>query len=376
MIYLSILVTLLFLSFYYDIKGKTKNRDFWYRFILLVFILISGLRWRLGVDTPNYLGDYYHVYPTIDNFSFEDYGVFSSPLFYLLISIIKTFGLRFYVVQIVHATIVNILIFKYFSKHSTYFFTCLFFYAITCYTTYNMEIMRASMGIVVSLFAYDYIIEKKWIKAYILFFIAFLFHPQFIIMFFFPLLFFLRFNKTGVVFLFISFMIGIKLSEYLQEFVSLFGEGETIEDKISTYAESERFGSEIKASILYIFFYHIMPLTYLYLSTLLIKISKPNSSILKFEPLLLLGFAMVMVEINFVIAYRFVDCFKIYFVLFYSELFGSLAVRARMLVPRLSYMRSLLFLYLLLFISLIMTILVKMVKDIDMFHIHPFLRER
>ena len=53
MIYLIVIILLLLLSFRYDINGKTEGREQCYLAMLVIFILIAGLRWRLGVDTPN-----------------------------------------------------------------------------------------------------------------------------------------------------------------------------------------------------------------------------------------------------------------------------------------------------------------------------------
>ena len=111
MIYLIVLFLLIILSLRYDIQGKTKNFVFWYRIVLVVFILIAGLRWRLGVDTPNYLENFYYWHPTLDKFSFSEYGLGKDPFYVLINSIVKTLGGRFYIVQLIQASIVNVLIF-------------------------------------------------------------------------------------------------------------------------------------------------------------------------------------------------------------------------------------------------------------------------
>ena len=346
MIYLAIFLLLICLSFIYDIREKTANRDFWYNVMLVIFVLIAGLRWRLGVDTPNYLGSFYHEYPTINQFSFEDYDVASSPLYVIINSFVKSIGGRFYIVQLIHATFVNVLLFKYIKRHSSYIFTCLFFYAIICYTTYNMETMRASMSIVVCLYANDFILEKKWLKGYSLYIIAFLFHAEAIVMFILPLFFFLKLNKVGVLFLLLSFFIGIKLTDLLQDYLALTDtmpafEGEdTVESKAISYMSSDEFGTGKEGGILFYFFRYIMPIAYLISSLLFIKRFKQDSNLLKLEPLLLIGLAFFLIQCNLFIAYRLVDCFKIYFVLFYSELFVSLILKAKKLELALSCVRS------------------------------------
>ena len=124
MIYLFILILLLCLTLRYDINGKTKYRSQWYIIMLVIFILVAGLRWRLMVDTPNYIERFYHRTPLLKDYSFD---IGKAPFYTLINSIVLTLGGRFYVVQLIEASFVNILVFKYFKRHSKYIFTCLFF---------------------------------------------------------------------------------------------------------------------------------------------------------------------------------------------------------------------------------------------------------
>lgn len=339
MIYLVVLFLLLLLSVRYDIYGKTRANEFWYGFMLVVFILVAGLRWRIGIDTPQYLYKFYHEYPTIDKFSFEEFPIGKDPLFVLLNSIIKTIGGRFYIVQLTHAAIVNILIFNYIKKHSKYIFTCLFFYAITCYTTYNMEIMRGSLSIVLCLYANDYILEKKWLKGYSLYFLALMFHVQTILLFILPILFFLKFNKVGVVFLFGAYLLGIIIMDVLGDYLFLFEDNESISRKVSIYSRSEKYGAQ--NGNLNLYFIQILPLLiYVLVSFIYIKIKYTNSSLLKFEPFIFLGVMFILIRMNLEIAYRYVDYFKIYFVLFFSEFFIKLIDGARVISKEVAVFRS------------------------------------
>lgn len=354
MIYIITIIILLLLSFRYDINGKTKNKDFWYNVMLVVFILIAGLRWRLGVDTPNYLGDFYHRYPTFEDFSFDDYGIVKSPFFVLINSIVKSFGGRFYIVQLIQATIVNVLVFKYIKRHSAYIFTCLFFYSFICYFTYNMETMRAGVSIVICLFANDYILDKKWLKGYFLYILALMFHPQTIVMFVMPLMFFMRFDKKGIIVLIMAFFVGRILSEVLQDYLFLFEGDDALERKATMYVDSEKYGEQggnLNFYIAQIFF----PIMFLLFSLLYIKKDNPNSKILKLEPFLMIGITFIIIRASLNIAYRFVDVYKLYFVLFYSELFVTLIVKAKKLDKAVAYARSFAILFPIIFFYLIYT---------------------
>ena len=330
---------LLLLSFHYDINGKKTNRELWYRFMLILFILVAGLRWRVGIDTPPYLYSFYHEIPTIDKLSFEDFSIGKDPLFVLLNSMIKTIGGRFYMVQLIHAAVVNVLIFNFIKKYSKNIFLCIFFYAITCYTSYNMEIMRGSFSIVICLYATDYILERKWIKGYTLYLLALMFHAQTILLFLLPILFFLRFNKVGVAFLIGAFLIGIIIIDVFGDFLFLFEDNESIARKASAYTKSEKYGGQTGNLTFYIV--QILPMIiYVPASFLFIKKQYTNSILLKFEPLIFLGVMFILIRLNLEIAYRYVDYYKIYFVLFFSEFFIKLIDRARFVSKEVAVFRS------------------------------------
>ena len=82
----------------------------------ILLILVAGLRYRIGGDTTNYIYSFYHVYPVLEDFSFEDYPIGKDPLYVIINSIVKTLGGRFYVVQLIQSIFVITLTFKYFKK--------------------------------------------------------------------------------------------------------------------------------------------------------------------------------------------------------------------------------------------------------------------
>ena len=361
MIYLTVLLLLLWLSIYYDINGgkaivvmkeKKANRIIWYRLMLVVFILIAGLRWRVGIDTPVYLYSFYHDCPTLEKFSFFDYHLGEDPLWLFLNSVVKTLGGRFFYVQLIHATFINILIFSFIKKYSDYWFTSLFFYAITCYTTYNMEIMRGSISIVICLFAYDNILGKKWLKGYFLLFIALMFHAQTLVMFALPFFFFLRFNKVGILACIVSLFLGMVIMSVFSDFIFLLDAGESIERKVSVYSNSDLYGTQ--GGNFNFFIVKILPLLlYSILSCLFLKFKCPSCKLMKFEPLIILGIMFILIRVNLEIAYRYVDYFKIYFVLIFSESFVRISKVSSLQNRLFAYVKSIF-----VFLPLILVLLV------------------
>lgn len=306
---------MLILSFRYDINGKTKGRAQWYMAMLVIFILVAGLRWRIGTDTIAYLKYFYHEYPAIEDFSFEKYPVIKSPFYVLMNSLVISLGGKFFIVQLLHATFVNGLIFKYIKRHNPYLFTCLFFYAIIKYLSYNTEIMRGSMSIVICLFANDYFLEKKWIKGYLLLLLAFMFHAQTIVLFLMPFLLFLRFNRKGIVILGGALLLGYYLGVLLNDYIEILLYDDQLADKALNYANS-KYGQEStwKAVVIGIgiqLFYLLITLWYL-------KKKDSTNRLLKLEPLVMFFCVFLLMNAGFKIVYRYVEYYSIYAIFLYS----------------------------------------------------------
>ena len=329
MIYFLILFLLLILAVRYDIQGKSKYRDHWYLAVLVILIFVAGLRWRLGVDTPNYLGFFYHKYPDLDHFSFEDWPIGKDPFYVLINSIVKSMGGRFYIVQLIQATIVNGLIFLYIKKHCKSIFTCALLYFVISYTGYCMEIMRAAISIVICLFGNDYILERKWVKGYLLYMLALMFHAQTVVLFVLPVLFFLRLNKFGAMALVAAFIAGHIIQAALGDYLMLLDMDGAIGDKAEKYAESDQFGDQGGNMNFFIVF--ILPnLIYGVLTLIYMKRYHRESRLLKFEPMLMLGMMFLMMQMSMQIAYRFVDYYRIYFMMFCAEFFVYIAKNVKL----------------------------------------------
>lgn len=323
MIYLFVFILLLFLSFRYDINGKSEGRDNCYYLVLVILILIAGLRWRLGSDTPSYIYSFYHETPVLSDY-FEKGVSIKYPLWVLLNSVVFTIGGKFFWVQIIHATFVNTLYFKYIKKHSPYIFTCALLYYVWMFTNQNMETMKASMAIVVCLFGNDCMLEKKRIKGILLYFLACLFHFSAALLFLTPFLLFLRFNKIGLVVLFLTYIIGGIIQASMGEYLMIFDFSEDIAERAETYVNSDTYGAS--KNIMY-FFINVLPfIVYSILSVLYLKKKKKGSDLLKYEPYLVIGMLFMILKNNVFIFYRYVQFYYIYVVLFVAYVFIDIIV--------------------------------------------------
>lgn len=319
MIYLAVFILLILLSLHYDIYGAKQGRDVWYSILLVAFILIAGLRWRLGVDTPNYLDEFYYKTPPLNHLSLEDDLTLTKPLWILLNSFVMSVFGRFYVVQLIHAAFINILFFRYIKRHSRYIFTCVSFYFLCMYTNQNMEEMKASFSVAICLYANDYILEKKWLKAYLLYLLAALFHASAYIICFTPLLLFLRLDKRGCMVLVAALFAGYWLQHNFGDYLSLFDmlDG-SISKKLNGYANSDQYstqGGNVNFFIVWIFPTLIYGIYCLYV----VKKRSLNQGLLRLEPFVLIGLVFLVLQMSMQVFYRFVHFYSIYFVLFYTE---------------------------------------------------------
>ena len=340
MIYLAILALLMFLSFRYDICGKKGNKEQWYFIVLCVFILFAGLRWRVGIDTMRYLYNFYHEYPSLSDFSFEEYYIGKDPFFVLLNSFVISIGGRFYLVQLIHTAFINILILNYFKKHSQYVFTCCVFYFLLSYISFNMEIMRASFSIVISLYAFDYFTERKWIKGYALLLVALMFHAQTLTVFLFPAFLFLRLNKKGLLTLIGAYIFGIFVMDLLANYAFLFEENEGIGYKVSGYTSEESAYGRNTNNINYFLFNLLSKVFYPLFVLCYTKKYCKKADMEQLEPWVMLGMALALIQMHFLIVYRYVEYFTVYFEILYAEVCIGMIRKSKKLKVCVAYCKT------------------------------------
>ena len=319
MIYIIIIFALLILLYQYDIRGYRWNRNLWYNVVLITFILTAGLRYRLGIDTPTYIYDYFHDTPTLSELEIKNLTLGDYPLWKILNSLGRSLNLKFFIIQLIESTFVNILIFRYIKKHSSYIFTCIFFYFIWMYASYNMEAMKAGFSMTICLYANDYILEKKWQKGIILFAIATLFHPSTLLIAAVSFLTFLKFDYKGIIFLLIVIFSATIIQNLYGDIISFLDFDEALSNKAEAYGNSERYFAFTGRNYNFFIFYYV-PLV---LSTLtaffIIKKSKCNDNSMTLEPYLFLGILFYIISAIILIFFRIFYFYVIYVILFISQ---------------------------------------------------------
>lgn len=183
MIYFFLFAYLFYLVIKYDVLGGKRHKCFHFYAIIILLILVSGFRYRLGTDTYTYINEF-ESYNDLSHFSMDDlYRFRYTPIWVLLNTVGKTFG-SFVFVQFVVCTLHIGLLGKVLRRLCpSLLFSSFLFYYLFDYFVFNMEIMRESVAIsffLMALLAMDK--GKKFLVCvYVIF--AFMFHAYSLLVF-------------------------------------------------------------------------------------------------------------------------------------------------------------------------------------------------
>lgn len=192
---------------------------FLYYGLCIYVILLLGLRYRVGIDTLNYMS-VYSQHPVWDNFWSSD--IFSErfePGYLFVCAVCKLFSNEFWPAQLVLAAITNICIFIFIHRYCKNPFVGVFFYMILQCLYFTTEIMRESVAVGIFLLNFRNLERQKWVKYYLISLLSIAFHYSAIIIWFFPLVKYLRFNYMYI-FLVLGFLAITPLIQNLNELLS------------------------------------------------------------------------------------------------------------------------------------------------------------
>ena len=180
MIYIIIGLLSFILAIHFDINKAQRGKKFSYRLLLLIFIVIPAIRFRVGGDTIRYMDMYYQFY----NADFSSFLFLNRylPLWTLLLRTLNHICSNFVLFQIVHAVFINSVFFWFFKKYSNHYFICVFLFYFYSYFQFNFETLAESISICFFLLGLESCINHKWVKYYTLVLIAVLFHPGAVIL--------------------------------------------------------------------------------------------------------------------------------------------------------------------------------------------------
>lgn len=189
MIYFVVFLYLLFGVIIYDTYEKKRYFKFHYAVLYVLFTLIAGVRWRLGVDTVNYMHYFAYDMLPLSELSLK-YIVESKfqPFWLLLNALCKSID-SFTLLQILTSAFFHGAVFCFFYRCCRKPFTALSIFFIYNYFYFSMEIMRESLAISCFLFGVMALDKGSPSKYYVWALCAFMFHFFAIFLLFLPFCF-------------------------------------------------------------------------------------------------------------------------------------------------------------------------------------------
>lgn len=249
MIYYIVFVLLLALSYVYDFHTNQKGKQLTFWLVCVLLTAIAGFRFRLGIDTINYMEDFEENARYLSNF-FEAWRLDELPYeigFAFFESLCKSICDSWFFFQFVIALFVNFSIFRFVHRNARYPFVVILLYFAILYFDINYETLRQSMSLSFALWAYEYLKQKAYRKYTILSICAVLMHNVGIVLFLLPLLQFKRYNyKILFAICILTFLAGSIFNQmfpYLADVFDTMGL-EHMSEKAVTYTEADGLGTE------------------------------------------------------------------------------------------------------------------------------------
>ena len=185
--YFIIFIIFLILAVAFDYRRYTNNRKLYFNLECVILILLWGLRYRVGGDSLTYEEEFLY-YPSLTEIlkgGVKDLPF--QPLWYIFNGIIKSITPSFWFFQLVHAIIINTVVFSIINHYCKAKFTATLFYYVFISANMNAEILREALSVCFFLIAFKYMIENKLVKYYLLAIIAMSFHQSAIFLLILPI---------------------------------------------------------------------------------------------------------------------------------------------------------------------------------------------
>lgn len=268
MIYFILLIILIVLIYIYDYKGAIKGRFSSYNIMMLVYILLVGLRFRIGSDTLAYEQSF-NIIPTIEDLSayylteVSDYEIGYT----IFMSLSKTLFGSFSFFLLIQSIIVNTSVFIFFKRNTTNIFTSILLYFVVLYYFINCEAARQGIALAILINSWKYFTSNSYKRFILQVLFASLFHSTAVIFLLFPFLKFLKLwqklrpNILSLTILFSIIITSYFLQQFISQFLMQYAVDGDIGGRIYAYFGDADQLSEVSivTQLLYVLFYIIVP---------------------------------------------------------------------------------------------------------------------
>ncbi|MCM1376989.1 MAG: EpsG family protein [Clostridium sp.] len=213
--------------------------------------MISGLRYRLGVDTIRYESAYADFPSLLELEKYDFSNTRYEPGFIIFCSITRTFSPDFVYLQLLHAFVVNTIVFLFTRHYCRNKFFVLTLYYVFLYLNFNCQVMRESLAVCIFLCSWPLIKKGKWLWYYVVAAVNILFHTSAIFMLLLPIFMLPGIRalfKPGLRSLFIIAAIivgGFILQQMFFKAIVLMNMGDRLMDRASMYGSTADGGSRL-----------------------------------------------------------------------------------------------------------------------------------
>ncbi|WP_195439677.1 EpsG family protein [Parabacteroides goldsteinii] len=303
MIYLFIVIVLLLCISTYDVYGNMRYKYTSFYLIVFLFIFLNIFSYKIGGDMGVYTYRWNNVYRSIFAINYLDEIDLRSqerPGWILLTSFLKGICDNFIILKIFLAFWVNLIVAHFIKSNTKFIFSALLIYFIVSYFNYNFEILRESIAVSFFLLSFPFYVNRKWIKYFICFLFAFMFHESSLVMLIMPFFsLFERINNRALLLLMILLYVLFLSFDIISFLLNILPNDFAFYAKVVGYMNSEVYGENVSVNMYYFFVASfVMP----FLSFLVLMNNKEKKCISVF---ILISIVFSLFTSKIVIFYRF-----------------------------------------------------------------------
>lgn len=182
-----VLIVLTFICSYLNDRLTNRTKTTCIIIILLYIVFLMGFRYRVGLDTLNYMEGYQDL-PNFRSYELSNFIFYRyEPGYLVMCMICKEISNDFFMLQIFQSIILNTSVIYFFYKHCKNPFLALLIYYYVVWPYFNTEILRESIAISIFFLNYKNLIKGRYLRYYLWILLAICFHFSAIILCFFPL---------------------------------------------------------------------------------------------------------------------------------------------------------------------------------------------
>lgn len=252
MIYAFIVFLMILCIYIYDIHNSTRYKYTSFYSIIFILILLNVLSYKIGGDTEVYMYRWKYDYRSIFNVPLADEIDIRSKErlgWILLTSFLKGIWDNFILLRIVLACWINMVVAYFIKKNTRYIFTVLLIYFVVSYFNYNFEILRESISISFFLLSFSYYLNKSWLKYFLCFLVAFMFHESSLVLLLLPFFYLVNKLNSSSLFLLVSVLyIFLSSLDLVNILLSIVGSDFAFYEKLIIYMNSDIYGENTRVN--------------------------------------------------------------------------------------------------------------------------------